>query len=273
MSRRARSEIYWRENGHGPALVLLNGWSASGIAWPSQWVRELRSQFRVIRIDNRGTGWSRYAATPFTMADLADDVVGVLDEAEIDRASVFGVSMGGMIAQELAIRAPDRVGGLVLAGTAPPVPAYRPRTSFAASALLQPIGRGETLEHYFRALWSQAVGDGFADRHPEIIEELVRQVVQRPTPRGLLVHQLRAVVGWGHAARLRAISTPTVILHGTDDRFIDIGAGLRIAELIPGSRFIELDGVGHLIPHEDPWVTFEVIGEVTQTWVGAASAA
>jgi pimeloyl-ACP methyl ester carboxylesterase len=273
MSRRARSEIYWRENGHGPPLVLLNGWSASGIAWPSEWVHELRSQFRVIRIDNRGTGWSRYARTPFTMADLADDVLAVLEDAEIDRATVFGLSMGGMIAQEVAIRAPERVGGLVLAGTAPPMPAYRPKTSLAATALLRPIGRRETLEDYFRSLWSQAVGEGFADRHPEIVDELVGQVVQRPTPRRLLVHQLRAVLGWGHAGRLAGISAPTVILHGTDDRFIEIGAGRRIAELIPGSRFVELDGVGHLIPHEDPWATFAAIGDITERRVATGDVA
>jgi pimeloyl-ACP methyl ester carboxylesterase len=224
-------------------------------------------------MDNRGTGWSRYAVTPFTMADLADDVVSVLDEAEVDRATVFGLSMGGMIAQELAIRAPERIGGLVLAATAPPMPALRPKASFGASALLRPVGRRETLEDYFRSLWSQATGDGFVQRHPEIIDELVRQVVQRPTPKALLIHQLRAVVGWGHAARLTGISAPTVVLHGTDDRFVEIAAGRRLGQLIQSSRFVELDGVGHLVPHEDPWVTFEVIGEITGRWAGAVSTA
>ena len=85
-------------------------------------LRELERDFRVIRIDNRGTGWSRFARTPFTMADLADDVVGVLDEAEIDRATVFGLSMGGMIAQELAIRHAEDVRRLVLVATSPPAP-------------------------------------------------------------------------------------------------------------------------------------------------------
>ena len=272
MSRR-RSEVYWRASGSGPALVLLNGWSASGIAWPSEWVRMLRSRFRVIRIDNRGTGWSRYAATPFTMADLAEDVLGVLDEDDIERATVFGLSMGGMIAQELALRSPERVGGLVLAGTAPPTPAYKPRNSFAASALLRPMGRRETLDEYVRTLWSGAVADGFAERHPEIIDELVSQIVQRPTPRRLLVHQLRAVIGWGHASRLTALSAPTVVLHGTDDRFVDIAAGRRLAELIGGSRLVELEGVGPLVPHEDPWTTSGAITEVTEQWVGAPAPA
>jgi pimeloyl-ACP methyl ester carboxylesterase len=206
------------------------------------------------------------------MADLADDVVGVLDEAEVDRATVFGLSMGGMIAQELALRAPQRVGGLVLAGTAPPISAYRAKTAFAPAVLLRPVRRRETLEAYFGTLWSQAVGDGFAERHPEIIDELVHQVVQRPTPRSLLIHQLRAVAGWGHAGRLSKISSPTVVVHGIDDRFIEITAARRLAELIPGSRLVELEGVGHLVSHEDPWVTFELIGEVTERWVGVGTA-
>jgi 3-oxoadipate enol-lactonase len=100
--------VHWRTSGRGPALVLLNGWSASGLAWPRSWIRRLGASFRVIRVDNRGSGWSRHAPTPFTMADLADDVADVLDAEGVERATVLGLSMGGMIAQELALRAPDR---------------------------------------------------------------------------------------------------------------------------------------------------------------------
>src|SRR6185503_18981272 len=102
---RARTpQVFWRSGGRGPALVLLNGWSASGLAWPRTWLRELERDFRVIRVDNRGSGYSRFAPTPFTMTELADDVADVLDAADVDRAIVLGMSMGGMIAQEVAFR-------------------------------------------------------------------------------------------------------------------------------------------------------------------------
>ena len=103
MSRRARPEIYWRESGRGPTLVLINGWSASGLAWPRAWIRQLERDYRVIRVDNRGSGYSRFAPTPFTMADLADDIAAVLDEVDTASAIVAGMSMGGMIAQEFAV--------------------------------------------------------------------------------------------------------------------------------------------------------------------------
>jgi pimeloyl-ACP methyl ester carboxylesterase len=255
--------VHYRAGGRGPALVLLNGWSASGLAWPARWVRALEADYRVIRIDNRGAGWSRFAATPFTMGDLADDVVAVLDDAEVERAMIFGLSMGGMIAQELAIRAPGRVDGLVLAATAPPTPGHRPGSrSGTALALFRPPGPREALDVYFRKLWTAATAEGFAEQHPEVIEELVRQIVDRPTPRSLLFHQLRAVFGWGHAERLASIDVPTVVVHGTEDALMPIDAGRRLAELIPNSRLIELDGVGHLVPHEAPERTRELIRDV-----------
>ena len=103
--------VHWHESGRGPTLVLLNGWSVSGLVWPTAWIDRLARRYRVVRIDNRGTGWSRRAPAPFAIADLADDVVTVLDAVGADRASILGLSMGGMIAQELALRAPQRSSG------------------------------------------------------------------------------------------------------------------------------------------------------------------
>jgi 3-oxoadipate enol-lactonase len=262
--RRPRPHIYWHEGGRGPALVLINGWSASGLAWPRAWVRALERDFRVIRVDNRGSGYSRFAPTPFTMADLADDVAAVLDEDEFDRAVVVGMSMGGMIAQEFAIRHHDRLAGLVLIATRPPAPAYAPSAgSNMVLDLLAPPRREETLESYFTRLWTMGTGPGFAEREPESIAELVAQIVARPTPRVMLMHQVRAVNGCGHAERLRRITAPTAIVHGAEDRLIDVVNGRRLAELIPGSQYIELDGVGHLPPLEAPDRLLEVVGSVT----------
>ena len=105
MSRQTSgSAANWFSRGEGEAVLLINGWSASGIAWPAAWLDELTGRYRVIRLDNRGTGWSRTAPTPFTIGDLADDARDVLKAAGVRRARVLGLSMGGMIAQELALR-------------------------------------------------------------------------------------------------------------------------------------------------------------------------
>jgi len=261
--RARKPDIYWREGGCGPALVLVNGWSASGLAWPRAWVRELEDSFRVIRVDNRGSGYSRFAPTPFTMDDMADDVAAVLDAAEADQAIVAGMSMGGMIAQEFAIHHPRRLAGLVLIATRPPAPAYViPEAGSVIIELVQSPRKGETLETYFAKRWSTATGTGFAEREPEAIAELARQTAERPTPRVMLMHQLRAVSGWGHAERLTRIDAPAAVVHGTEDRLIHVLNGQRLAAMIPDARYLELEGVGHLPPLEAPDELLDMIAEV-----------
>lgn len=251
--RGRRPQVHWRACGRGPALVLLNGWATSGLAWPRAWVRRLERRFRVIRVDNRGTGWSRYAETPFTMGDLADDVRKVLDQEGVGQAAVFGLSMGGMITQELALRAPERVSAIILSGTRPPTPAYHPTVaSPVAWHLMRPLAPRETREAYFRRVWSLAAAEGFAERRPDVIEELVQQIVERPTPRRLLMQQLSAVLAWGHADRLAKLRVPAVVVHGEEDRFIPVENGRTLAKLIPFATYAELAGVGHLAPHEAP---------------------
>jgi 3-oxoadipate enol-lactonase len=250
---RRKPQIYWRESGRGPALVLINGWSTSGLAWPSEWLRRLHREFRVICPDNRGTGWSRHAETPFSISDLAEDIVDVLDDAEADRATILGLSMGGMIAAELAIRAPERVHGLVLTATRGPGAAQRPFTApELAWQLVRPIWPRESVADYFRKLWTAAAAPGFAQKHPAVLEELVSQCVERPTPRPLTTQQLRAASGWGRPHRLARIAAPTIVVHGDADRLVRVQHARRLAEMIPGSRYVELPGVGHLTPHEAP---------------------
>jgi pimeloyl-ACP methyl ester carboxylesterase len=258
-----RPQVFWRARGSGPPLVLVNGYGASAFAWPRRWTRGLEGRYRVITMDNRGAGASRHVDVPFSMGDLADDVVDVLDAAAAGAATVLGLSMGGMIAQELALRHPERVSALVLVATRPPVPRFTPPPMGSALAMSRPPGRGQPLDAYFRALWVRSAAPGFADREPEILDELTRQSVAWPTPRGLLVHQLRAMTAWAHADRLRRITAPTAVVHGVLDRMSPVRNGRTIAELIPGARYVELDGAGHLVPHEAPERLDEIIDEMT----------
>lgn len=263
MTSRRRPQVYWRQAGEGAPLVLLNGWSASGLAWPRTWVRELESRFCVIRMDNRGSGYSRFADTPFTLADMADDVRDVLDAAGHERATVLGLSMGGMIAQEFALRHPSRRHGLMLIATRPPAPAHHLPRLTDALGLLRPQRRGERLDVYMTRLWSSATGEGFPEREPAGIAELVAQIVARPTSRGMLMHQLRAVQGWGHAERLAQLDTPTIVVHGARDTFVDPCNGRTLAELIPGARYVELAGIGHLPQLEAPEAILKLLTELT----------
>jgi 3-oxoadipate enol-lactonase len=268
-------QVAWRSTGTAAAtpLVLINGFSASAIGWPRAWIKQLAEHTRVITVDNRGGGWSRSADVPFTIGDMAGDVVDVLNDAEVESAVLLGLSMGGMIAQQVAIDAPDRVDGLVLVATRPPSPRFKRPSLATASAFVRPVMPGESLHRYFRRLWAQAAGPGFASAHPEVIEELVEQTIELPTPRSMLIHQIRAMSGWGHAERMTRIAVPTVVVHGECDGFSPIANGEAIAELIAGARLERLPGVGHLIPCEAPDRLAEIALELCVRERGAALSA
>jgi 3-oxoadipate enol-lactonase len=247
---RTRPVVHWHRSGNGPPLLLLNGWTASGLAWPEAWLRRLEEGYDVIRIDNRGTGWSRSAPSPFTIADLAADARDVLKACGIDRATVLGISMGGMIAQELAIRHSEIVEKLVLVATMPPTPAHTPMSRGALGLTLSRPLRDRPLREFFVTTWAQTTGTGFAAAHPEVFDELGDQIMRRITPRSGLVNQARAIMSWHGPGRLQRVSAPTTIVHGDQDPLIAVDNGRRLAQLIPAATYVELAGVGHLVTHE-----------------------
>jgi 3-oxoadipate enol-lactonase len=245
-----RPVVHWHDGGSGPALLLLNGWSASGLVWPESWLAGLEERYRVIRIDNRGTGWSRSAPYPFTIADMADDARDVLRACRIDRAVVLGLSMGGMIAQELAIRHAGLVEKLVLAATRPPAPTYVPPGADTFRLILGHPPQNMTMPEFLAATWAQTTGDGFATDNPAVMAEIADQINERITPRSGVFNQARAIVGWHGVQRLSRISTPTTVVHGERDPLIPVENGKRLEKLISHATYTQLAGVGHLVAHE-----------------------
>jgi 3-oxoadipate enol-lactonase len=238
--------------GTGPGIVLINGWTASGLVWPHGMVAALEREHRVVRIDNRGSGWSRHAPRPYTIADLAGDARRVIDDLGLDRPTVVGLSMGGMIAQELALRWPERVGHLVLLGTRPPSPEDTPPPARVTATLLSSPPKGVPLRRFLRDGWATVTGPGFMQEHREMIDEMAASIARRPTPRFAVLDQARAIAAWSGAHRLRRMAVPTTIVHGSEDPLIPVRNGMRLAQLVPGARYVELPGVGHLVPYEAP---------------------
>ncbi|MHC1562504.1 alpha/beta fold hydrolase [Actinomycetospora sp. C-140] len=244
--------------GDGPPLVLLNGIGASGLVWPRAWVDALERTHRVIRLDARGTGWSRAAAVPFTIADLADDVAAGLDRMDLETATVLGLSMGGIVAQELALRHPGRIDRLVLVSTIPPAPAhvptvlypglYGPMMQVARSRLgVDRRTRAEMLARFYLRTSSRSFAPDAA-----LVDELTEQLLRRGTPAASVVAQARAIVAWRDPARLRGIDRPTTVVAGRDDPVVTPRNSALLAALIPHARHVELAGVGHLVPWEAP---------------------
>lgn len=262
VTSRRRPRVFWYEGGQGPVLLLLNGWTASGRMWPAAWVADLERRFTVVRVDSRGTGLSRTAPAPFTMRDLADDAADVLRSLTEEPALVLGLSMGGMIAQELALRHPRLVRHLLLVSTRPPAPAHIAGSSqVMAGTLARPVP-GQPLEEFFLGNWAAYCEPGFPEREPALLEELVRQILARPTPRAGVLNQMTAIAGWHGSRRLASLQVPTTVVHGDSDPLMPVGNGMRLARLIPRARYVELSGIGHLVPHEAGEALLRLISEV-----------
>lgn len=245
-----------------PPVILLNGWTASGLSWPHQLVAGLARSFHVLRIDNRGTGWSRGMRHPFTIGDLADDARRVIEQRGLRRVIVVGVSMGGMIAQELALRAPEHLDHAVLLATRPPAPAHTHGAQFVTASLMGPPEPGQSLGDHVQRAWGSITGPGFTDRNPAMVAELISSIVARPTPRAAVFDQARAIAAWSGASRLKRLVVPSTVVHGVADPLIPVRNGIRLAQLIPDADYVELPGVGHLVPHEAPAAVEAVVRRV-----------
>ena len=237
-------KIAWESTGKGSPLLLIQGLGYGRWGWDPI-VPGLDTRHLVIAFDNRGIGESDKPDGPYTAAQMAGDALQVLDEAEIERAHVFGASLGGMIAQELAVLAPERVDKLVLGCTTPggldavPMPEVTLRL-FAEAALLAP-------EVALRRFVENALGE---NPPPELVDELFAlRVLNPPDQAGW---QAQAAAGMGFQGVEGEITAPTLILAGTADNVVDYRNAALLAARIPGSQVELLEGAGHLFFWERP---------------------
>jgi len=237
-------KIAWEATGSGSPLLLIQGLGYGRWGWDPI-IPGLDARHLVVAFDNRGIGESDKPDGPYTVAQMAGDALQVLDEAGIERADVFGASLGGMIAQELAVMAPERVGRLMLGCTTPGGPDAVPMPDvtmalFAEAASLAP-------EVALRRFVENALGE---DPPEELVDELFAlRVLNPPDPAGW---QAQAAAGIGFQGIEGAITTPTLILSGTADNVVDHRNAALLASRIPGSRVELLDGCGHLFFWERP---------------------
>jgi 3-oxoadipate enol-lactonase len=247
--------IAWEASGEGPPLLLVHGLGYTRHGWgplPDM----LADTFRVVTYDNRGIGESDIPEGPYTTVELAADAVRVLDEAGLRSAHVVGTSLGGMVAQEIAVRHPERVDKLVLACTTPGGAAAFP----LPQATLDLVARMPTLAPHeaLRLAVENALADGAEEA---LIEEIFAyRVAHPPDPAGW---QAQAAAGATHAVdgRLGDIRAETLVLHGTGDKVVDVRNAQLLAGAIAGSRVELFDGAGHLFFWERPEETVRVLKE------------
>jgi pimeloyl-ACP methyl ester carboxylesterase len=247
------AEIYFEEQGSGHPLLLIMGLGGTHVGWMAQ-VRSFRKHFRVISYDARGLGLSRDSGGPYTMRTLADDAVAILDHLGIERSHVLGISLGGMVAQEVAINYPQRVAKLVLAATTPGgqweiSPEMREALGVPEDLDASEIDRNEY------------AGEGFGDNEvgsaimrlsfnspllPWFLSKVARR--QRQPPRaGGVSRQTQASASHDTRDRLHLIESPTLVITGSRDRIIPPHASEVLASRIPNAELQILHGAPHAL--------------------------
>jgi pimeloyl-ACP methyl ester carboxylesterase len=238
------ARLYYEVYGEGEPLLLIMGLGANHLSWTAQ-IPVYSREFRVIVFDNRGTGRSDFpAGAEYTIPVLADDAAALLDALGVDSAHVYGISMGGMIAQEMALRHPDRVKSLILGATTPGGPnAVAPEPE----ALRSLLDQGAAIDRSVNpALLDVLFSPGFlADHGSELVTAFQSMADYPPTSREAYQAQLRAVAAHDTYDRLPDIDAPTLVLHGTDDPLLPAGNGRILAERIPGAKLVLLNGARH----------------------------
>ena len=237
-------EVHYQVRGRGAPLLMLMGMGASGDMWGDEFLSRLARAFRLILVDNRGTGATPRGAAPYSIAQLAADGVGVLDAEGLSAAHVFGVSMGGMIAQELAVGYPERVTGLVLGCTShgglravPPRP-----EAFEGLAGGRPGERGASL----------VVTPEFAQRRPGLLARMAVRAMARPTPPAVVREQFTAITRFDVSRRLHRITAPTLVITGDRDVLIPPANSRLLARAIPGAQGVIVKDTGHCFFWEAP---------------------
>lgn len=259
-----------------PAILLIMGLGMPSEAWPEEFIGGLvRQGFRVITMDNRDSGQSsridipvgpfgislailktlfgKTVQGPYSLEDMAADAEAVLDAVHVKRAHVLGISMGGMIAQVMALNSPQRVSSLISVMSA----SGNPRTGlgkWSAIAALLKHPKSETdlssMAHYIHRQL-KVIGAGFCDYEEQQIYQVAKAMVDNPPIFSATERQLLAILVSGNRSEsLKRIKVPTLVIHGKQDPLLPLKASEELARLIPNARLMVIDKMGHGLPRQ-----------------------
>jgi len=256
-------ELFWEEHGRGDPLLLIMGLAADSRAWMFQ-VPDFAERYRTIVFDNRGIGRSSKPPGPYSIHEMADDAAGLLAGLGIDRAHVVGVSMGGMIAQELALRHPERVRGLVLACTYPePDGDVEAQRTFAVRQFGGSVTEAGEVQidlsalnplDFFQHLLPRVFNQSFIEAELPKLMQLFSGALEYGFSLEAILGQVAAVMSHRATDRLHQIQAPTLVITGDADLLIPPGNSDILARHIPNAKLVKIPGGSHGFNFETPAV-------------------
>jgi pimeloyl-ACP methyl ester carboxylesterase len=245
-------ELYYEVHGKGQPLLLVMGIGYDSTLWTLAQVPALCQTFQVIIFDNRDAGRSSQATSGYTIADMADDMAGLMDALDIRKAHVCGLSMGAMIAMEFALRHPGRLDRMILTGAtgAPARAAFHPIMTWNWVKTHDSSG-GVFAGQQFTWLFSTAFL-----RNRDAVQQTIGMLSSNPNPVGPQAYdrQAQALLRFDVLERLAAVKAPTLCIVGEQDLLTPVHEGREVADKIPGARFevIKGEGSSHVVPIERP---------------------
>jgi len=240
-------QVYYEVKGKGYPLVMITGLGGNIDLWDPRLVEGLSKNFKLVMFDNRGTGRTDISSKEYTTKLFADDTAGLMNALGISKAHVLGLSMGGMIAQELAINYPEKVSKMILCST-----------HCGSSKLVQssqkvpetPVDPSKMSQEEYRKALTNVCTDEFINENPDFVSLMARKRLMHPTSKEAYVRQLNACRKFDTFERLHQIKTPTLVLHGRNDVLIHPENAKVLAEAIPNAKLVYLEKSAHGLVEE-----------------------
>jgi pimeloyl-ACP methyl ester carboxylesterase len=253
----AGTELHYERTGAGEPLLLIQGMSANHKAWGRTFSSLLERDFEVVAFDNRGMGLSSPVAEAFSIAEMAADTAELLEALEIESAHVLGISMGGMIAQELALAHPGKLRSLTIGCSYCGGEGSQLMDPADFQGLVEAMGSGDQ-DRVFRAMYELNLSPGFRAEESRYAD-FTAMAKALPAPRETIGLQVQAIVAHDTHDRLADVAASTLVVHGTADRVLGYPNGPLIASLIPGARLETYEDVGHMFWWEQPERTADLV--------------
>ncbi|WXG39581.1 MAG: alpha/beta hydrolase [Candidatus Freyarchaeum deiterrae] len=234
---------YYETHGKGPPLVMIMGLGANKDWWPPDLIEQFSKHFKTLIFDSRGAGRTDKPAIDYSIKMFADDTLGLMDALGIKQAHILGVSMGGRIAQEMALSYPQRIDKLVLVSTTcggPKSVPFPPETVQKVRSVME-----ATSEELMKVLVYLLYPEEYRKNNPEFIEEQLRRVMIAPMPLDAYMRQLIATSKFDSYDKLPKIKAPTIVLTGKKDVVDPWENSKMLAQRIPGAKLVTFEDSGH----------------------------